>query len=274
MIMSTLTAPTTPMTERRHRRHAGDRRDRRGMLRKSLCTPRANDQPLARARPRTSSRCACRRASRASRPVTSAVIAPRSRKIGRSLLKAYAIPPPNATRISSVDRRQLPVEPEEHAERDDAGDRTRPTSCTSPVPTRFRIPSASFMTRRSARRSGRVEVADRQPQDVLLHALPHVGDRALRGDAHHLRERERRRRLHQRRQATASARPPSRSARCCGSTRSMRNFELVGRTRPASRFTTISSMPTASLPRWAQTSSRASRQHHLGGDPVLFLLFG
>ena len=38
----------------------------------------------------------------ASRPVTSALICPRSRKSGRSRLKAVAIPPPNSTRMISV----------------------------------------------------------------------------------------------------------------------------------------------------------------------------
>ena len=48
---------------------------------------------------------------------------------------------------------------------------------------------------------GRVEVADRQPRDVRLDAPPHVGDRALRGDAEDLRQRERRDRLDERRGA-------------------------------------------------------------------------
>ena len=44
----------------------------------------------------------------------------------------------------------------------------------------------------------RVEVRDRQTQHVRLHALSHFGDRALRGDAHDLRERERGGRLNDR----------------------------------------------------------------------------
>ncbi len=37
---------------------------------------------------------------------------------------------------------------------------------------------------------GGIEVADRQAQDVRLHALAHVGDRALRRHAEDLRQRE------------------------------------------------------------------------------------
>ena len=42
---------------------------------------------------------------------------------------------------------------------------------------------------------GRVEVADRQAHHVRLDVLAHLGDRALRGDAEHLRVGERRRRI-------------------------------------------------------------------------------
>ena len=37
----------------------------------------------------------------------------------------------------------------------------------------------------------RIKVADRQTRDMLLHALAHVGDGALRGDTQHLGEGER-----------------------------------------------------------------------------------
>ena len=107
---------------------------------------------------------------------------------------------------------------------------------------------------------GRVEVADRQPRDVLLHRRAHVGDRPLRRDAQHLRQRERRWPP-----APASRRPrPARAAtagraRDLPITSSMRNFEVAGRTSPARRLTTIRTMPSARRPRRAQTSSRASR---------------
>ena len=79
---------------------------------------------------------------------------------------------------------------------------TLPMSCTRPVPTRFRMPSASVMMREMRTPDlRRVEIADRQPRDVRLDAAAHVGDGALRGDAEHLRERERGDRLDERRRA-------------------------------------------------------------------------
>jgi hypothetical protein len=41
----------------------------------------------------------------------------------------------------------------------------------------------------------RIEVGRRQPQHPLLYPSPHLGDRPLRGDADHLRKRERADRL-------------------------------------------------------------------------------
>ena len=73
---------------------------------------------------------------------------------------------------------------------------TLPVSWTRPVPTRFRMPSASVMMR-EIRTPDCVEskIADRQARDVRFDAAAHVGDRALRGHAEHLRQRERRHRL-------------------------------------------------------------------------------
>ena len=81
-----------------------------------------------------------------SRPVTSALILPRSRKIGRSRVKAIAITPPNAPSNTSVAvvRRQLSQNSTPNAME---AVTMLPTSCTSPLPTRFRMPSASFMMR-------------------------------------------------------------------------------------------------------------------------------
>src|SRR5687768_17503866 len=59
--------------------------------------------------------------------------------------------------------------------------------------------------------------------------------------------------------ATANASGSSSSTCLRPITLSMRNFELAGSTMPASRDTSISTMPTASRPRRAQTMSRASR---------------
>jgi hypothetical protein len=78
--------------------------------------------------------------------VISAWILPRSRNSGRSTLKAQPIATAkiaSATRIASVscqlsqNSTPMPI----------SALSTPPTSCTMPVPTRFRRPSASFMIR-------------------------------------------------------------------------------------------------------------------------------
>ena len=56
-------------------------------------------------------------------------------------------PPPNAASTTMRDERQLPVQVEQDAERRRRAVTTLPTSCTRPVPTRFRMPSASVMMR-------------------------------------------------------------------------------------------------------------------------------
>ena len=53
-----------------------------------------------------------------SRPVTSALILPRSRKSGRSRLNAVAIAKPNAAERDDVGERQQPVQIEEIRERE------------------------------------------------------------------------------------------------------------------------------------------------------------
>ena len=70
----------------------------------------------------------------------------RSRKIGRSFLKAIAIMLPNAASMTTVKtvRRQLRYNRTPIAR---TAEKSPPTSCTIPVPTRFRIPSASVMMR-------------------------------------------------------------------------------------------------------------------------------
>ena len=84
-----------------------------------------------------------------SRPVTSAFSLPRSRKIGRSLVKAYAMPPPNTmsrTAVTDVSR-QFRIISQVNAT---MAVMTPPTSWTNPVPTRLRIPSASDITRETS----------------------------------------------------------------------------------------------------------------------------
>ena len=131
------------------------------------------------------------------------------------------------------DRRQAPVQIEEIRERgnggDDAADELDETDADQ-VPDAFRVGHDARDQNAGLRR---IEVADRQPRDVRLDPPPHVGDGALRGHAEHLREREGRHRLHERRER----RPPERAApasrrRCFPTTSSMRNLEVAGQDEP------------------------------------------
>ena len=83
-----------------------------------------------------------------SRPLTAAISLFRSRKIGRSLVNANAMPPAKISSTTSVTvvSRQLSQNSAAIAM---AALISPPASCTSPVPTRLRMPSASFMTRES-----------------------------------------------------------------------------------------------------------------------------
>ena len=91
----------------------------------------------------------------------------------------------------------------------------------------------------------RIEVANRQVHDLRLHALAHVGDRALRGHAEDLRQRKRRHRLHERRGSRGQRdRIGSRSVRFFPTTSSMRYFDDAGSTSPASRLTSIRTRPS------------------------------
>ena len=97
--------------------------------------------------------------------------------------------------------RQPPVQVEENDERDDGRDDAAGELDEAGADD----VADAFGVRHDARDEDaglrRVEVADRQPRDVRLDAPAHVGDRALRRDAEHLREREGRHRLDDRRRA-------------------------------------------------------------------------
>ena len=149
----------------------------------------------------------------ASRPVTSALIWPRSRNSGRSRLNAVAMPPPNSTEDDERDDGQLPVQVDEDAERDGRGQNRAGQLHQAGAD---EIPDALGVghdPRDQDAALGRVEVADRQAHHVRLDVLAHVGDRALRGDAENLRVGERadaRRRSPRRRPPSpASAADPS-----------------------------------------------------------------
>ena len=94
--------------------------------------------------------------------------------------------------------RQVPVQPEQHAEPDHRGDEAADQlhqAGADQVPDALGVAHDARHQHAGLRR---VEVAHRQAHDVRLHALAHVGDRALRGDAEDLRQRKRRDRLHER----------------------------------------------------------------------------
>ena len=136
-----------------------------------------------------------------SRPVISALILPRSRNSGRSFLNAYRH---HAAEGGERDERhdgQEPVEIEEIRERDERGDdapRELDETGADEISNPFGVGHDARDEDAGLRR---VEVPHRQTGDVRLDPAPHVGDRALRGDAKHLGEREGRQRLHERRRA-------------------------------------------------------------------------
>ena len=133
-----------------------------------------------------------------SRPVTSALILPRSRNSGRRRLKASAIAPPKAAERDERGERQQPVQVEQMPSairRDDAAGELDEAGADQ-VPDAFGVVHDAGDQDAGLRR---VEIAHRQPRDVRLDPPAHVGDRALRGDAEHLRQRERGDRLDERR---------------------------------------------------------------------------
>ncbi len=96
------------------------------------------------------------------------------------------------------DGRQVPVQPEQHAQPQHRGDEAADElhqARADEIPDAFGVGHDARDQHAGLRR---VEVADRQAHDVRLDALAHVGDRALRRDAEDLRQRERRHRLHER----------------------------------------------------------------------------
>src|ERR1051326_6592024 len=110
-------------------------------------------------------------------------------------------PPAEQREDQDRERGELPVQPEQHAQRDGRRDQAA-DELDQPRPNE--IPNA-FGVGHDARNQDaglrRVEVGDGQAQHERLNRLAHLGDRALRRDAEDLRERKRADRLHDRRDA-------------------------------------------------------------------------
>ena len=147
---STRSPPTRSSARRSRRRCGGEGAGARNGghrlrdVRKIRWRPsRRRSVPAARrCRP---SRCGCRRGSPQPAGDVGVDLAPLPEN-GTKALEEDGHPATEEDQHGERDGGQLPVEPEEHAERDTAVTNP-PTSCTRPVPTRFRIPSASDMMR-------------------------------------------------------------------------------------------------------------------------------
>ena len=196
-----------------------------------------------------------------SRPVTSALIFPRSRKIGRSRLERGRHREAERAQRDDVGERQLPVQIEQIGEREHGGDQA---ACELHQAVADEIPDALGVghdPRDQDARLGGVEVAHRQPRDVGLDPAPHVGDRPLRRDAEDLGQAERGDRLDRAsRRPAASASGTSISTFRLPITSSMRYFDEAGRTRPDSRLIEHDDQAEASRPLCATTSALASGQ--------------
>ena len=217
------------------------------MFRKSLCTPSVK----IRSSRRSATYAFTTRmppSDSASRPVTAALILLRSRKIGRSFTKASDIPQPKSARNTSVPAVSFQLSQKSTPSAMPAVTNP-PSSCTSPVPTRFRIPSASLMIRAistplwvasnrlTGSRSTCSSIRRRMSVTARCAATPRSCDSAnplpaCTTDAANAAS------------ASGVSRPYCRSTM----TLSMRYLELAGRTRPASRLISISTRPMASRP--------------------------
>ena len=134
-----------------------------------------------------------------------------------------------------------------------------PVSCTSPVPTRFRMPSASVMMReirmplfveskyRIGRRITCASTSLRISVMARCAATPSTWELVNAVSASTVVARP-----------AASASFGSRSQLPLLITSSIRYFVVVGSTRPDSRLISISTRPSASRLRWIQISARAS----------------
>ena len=199
-----------------------------------------------------------------SRPVTSAYICPRSRNTGRSTRKPRKTTRPKAaraTRVRSVTRgliRSITVKARDAVRRP-------PASSMRPVPTRFRNPSTSFMTRdtRSPDLFASWNAIGRRPTcsctRMRMSAISCCA--ALETSCTSAKEP---RPWTTVAATTAPTRGSSSSTWRRPMTSSIRYLVEAGRTRPATRLTAMSTKATARRPRRgfmrAQTSGKSARR--------------
>ena len=161
-----------------------------------------------------------------------------------------------------------PVQPEQHPEgeegREDASrelDETRAQDVPDPLGVRHD-------PRDEAAAAGRVEEGDGQVQDLGLQLAPDLQDRPVGGDAQDARESEGGQGLEDRGGDDGGASGASRETLWRVRTSSTRNLLEAGRARAATRLARSRRKPRARRPRWARTSSPASRQARREVVPV------
>ena len=207
------------------------------------------------------------------RPVTSAVMAPRWRKIGRISPNARPVTAPKMASGMKV-YRVIGTLMRSNRTSTTTVVRAPPTRCTSPVPTILRTPSASVITRDT-----------RAP--VWLLSKNATGRRSrwrctrarrieIRCCASTLSRRVSRNEL----TPCASTAPPTASSSGASRavlwppiTSSIRYFEAPGSTSPVRRLTTINASPSSSSQRRGQMISDTTRRR-LAADTDLMVLFG
>ena len=194
------------------------------------------------------------------RPVTSAVIAPRSRKSGRSRRNATAIPVPKIARKITVPRVSCQFSQKRTPSATTAVKRP-PTSWMRPVPTRFLMPSGSVMTRdtsmplfvlskkRTGRRTRCAWTSSRRFDMARCAATLTTCDSANEVMA-----------LMSVATPAAMASGVNSSTRCLPITSSISHFVLAGRTKPAARLMSMRTSPIETERRCSQMSARASAQ--------------
>ena len=173
--------------------------------------------------------------------MTSALISPRLRKIGRSFLNAIAMDPANASSSATVPSVSLRVQRHQDAEGDD---RREQPAHELDQPRAHQVPDALRVGHDPGDQHaglGRVEVAHGQPQHVRLHVLAHASRwRPAPPRSPPARAENEVAACTSAAPAAASTSHVRSSGRFWPMTSSMRNLGMAGITSPASRLTIIS----------------------------------